>query len=85
MGSFICSVCDTSFSAKSSLKLHEASIHKGVRFSCQVCGEQFKQKGNLTRHFNSFHNPEQTEYKWNQCDKEFNSQSARLRHIEGDS
>ena len=39
----ICLICDSIFSTKGCLKIHEDSIHKNTRFSCQYCGKQYAQ------------------------------------------
>jgi len=45
-----CLFCNAIFSVKGSLKRHEDSIHKNIRFDCRDCGKQFKVKGKLTTH-----------------------------------
>ena len=35
-----CLFCNAIFSAKGSLKNHEDSIHRNIKFDCQDCGKQ---------------------------------------------
>ena len=64
-----CTVCNVNFSGKTNLKMHEESIHKGIKHSCNDCGKQFTQKASLGRHINSVHKG--IRYECDQCDKEF--------------
>ena len=71
-----CLLCNAIFSGKGSLKNHEDSIHKHIKFDCQDCGKQFTQKGKLTMHINSVHKGIQ--YKCDQCDKEFTEAGTNI-------
>ena len=37
---FECVLCNSTFALKKSLKQHDVSIHKGIKFQCQYCGKQ---------------------------------------------
>ena len=50
-----CLFCNAIFSTKETLKRHEDSIHKNIKFDCQDCGKQYKVKGLLTIHINNIH------------------------------
>ena len=39
-GYYKCQVCNSRFSGKRTLKQHEDSIHKSMKFECQNCGKQ---------------------------------------------
>ena len=61
-----CLFCNAIFSGKGSLKTHEDSIHKNIKFDCKDCGKQYKVKGILTKHINIVHKG--LKYKCDQCD-----------------
>lgn len=50
-GTFVCSVCDKSFTRKASLKNHIETVHEGKRaHACHVCFKSFAKRGNLKQH-----------------------------------
>merc|ERR1712126_647299 len=77
-GKYKCVLCDSNYSQKYNLKIHEDTIHKQVKFDCPDCGKQFTLKRSLTIHINSVHKG--IKYKCNQCDKEFTQSANRFSH-----
>ena len=52
---FKCSICNSSFTSKHSLKAHEDSSHKNIRFDCLDCGKEYKLNSQLSRHIKTVH------------------------------
>ena len=52
---FQCSLCQSGFTQKSSLKMHEESVHYGVKHKCDTCGFQATQKTKLRAHIKINH------------------------------
>ena len=52
---FNCSICDSRYSSKRSLKQHEKTIHENVKFSCKDCGKLFSRKTFLRTHIDDIH------------------------------
>ena len=75
-----CLICNSSFSEKGTLKKHENSVHKNIKFDCQDCDKQLSTKRHLTRHINSIHKG--IKYQCDQCDKEFTQSYNRLSHVQ---
>ena len=44
-----CNTCDSTFVSKQNLKVHENTIHKGLKVKCSECGKQFTGKSYLTK------------------------------------
>ena len=74
-----CLFCDAIFSHKGSLKTHEDSIHKNIKFDCQDCGKQYKEKGSLTKHINNFHRG--IKYHCDQCDFKATRKINLMKHV----
>ena len=52
---FQCSLCQSGFTQRSSLKMHEESVHYGVKHKCDTCGFQATQKTKLRAHMKINH------------------------------
>ena len=53
---FKCDICDYSFSRKSTLKTHVASVHKGKKpFKCNICDATFSENCHMKRHVSKIH------------------------------
>ena len=50
-----CDICNKSFTQKSNLRQHVASVHEGKTFKCDFCSSNFTEKGGLKRHIKSVH------------------------------
>ena len=51
-----CMICDASFTGKSSLKTHIASVHEEKKpFKCIICDDSFAESGKLKTHNASVH------------------------------
>ena len=74
-----CLICNSNYSTKGCLKIHEDSRHQKIKFDCQECGNQFTQKDGLKTHINSIHKG--IKYKCDQCERDFRSASARYYHV----
>ena len=77
MQRYKCTICDSSFSEKRILKIHEDSIHRSIRFTCQDCGKTFSLKSSLTVHIDSVHKG--IRHKCDECNKEFTNITATSR------
>ena len=76
---FICTTCNSRFSRKDSLNLHEKSVHQKNKFGCQLCGKHYGRKDALSGHINSIHKG--LKFKCDQCEKEFVQKSYLTTHI----
>ena len=54
-GEFECAKCEFKTNSKQSLKVHEDSIHNGVRYPCEHCEYKATQKSSLNRHVKNRH------------------------------
>ena len=50
-----CEKCKKSFKSKQTLKVHNDSVHKGIKYSCETCGKSFTQKSALSVHMKNLH------------------------------
>jgi len=50
-----CHQCQKTYSTRSYLNSHKATVHGGVRFRCPQCDKAFNSRGYLRRHFVSQH------------------------------
>lgn len=53
--SFLCDVCNKSFSRQSFLKQHKQAVHEKVRFSCSHCCKSFSRQNLLNNHIKTVH------------------------------
>ena len=51
----MCNACESKFTRKDSLKTHQDTLHKEIKFKCNECNNQFSKKGHLKTHQNSEH------------------------------
>ena len=78
---FKCSICDSSFSQKGTLKRHMASVHEEKKpFKCPTCDAGFAQKGKLIRHLESVHELKKP-FKCPTCDASFAQKSQLKKHL----
>ena len=84
---FFCIICNTSFSLKSSLKRHVASVHEGLKFSCSLCGKTFGQLFRLNKHISVSHgnmsvvHEEKMSFSCINCNTTFRLKSSLKRHV----
>jgi len=77
---FICSICNSEFTAKTTLKHHVQSVHVGnYTKSCPECHKEVSVM-NFKRHIKEKHRQEKKECPY--CDKEFGMSNLR-KHIRG--
>ena len=50
MKAFVCDVCNSNFSSKSTLNRHLRNSHNGEKYKCRVCGKEFKQEERMKAH-----------------------------------
>ena len=75
---YACSICDHQESRQINLKMHNQSVHQGIKYSCPICGLKFSREGTLSTHIAEKH--KERKYKCSNCDLEFNSYSSRRDH-----
>ena len=68
---FFCRSCEKTFTRNSTLKLHEETVHEGIKynFKCQKCPKEFAHLATLKQHGEVVH--EGIKYKCKECPKEF--------------
>ena len=78
-GVYSCPQCESTFSAQSSLKRHQASVHEGLKgkYSCNHC-EYSGLRDNLSRHIKSVHKA--VKYFCKVCDYQTGDQSNLRKH-----
>ena len=74
-----CLICNSMYSSMATLKIHQDSVHKEIKFDCQDCGKQFKRKNKLLVHVKIFHKFQKLQC--DKCDKEFRTESGKSNHI----
>ena len=52
---FSCNYCDYKASVKSNVRMHERSIHEGIKYECDQCDYRATQTSNLKVHKNKRH------------------------------
>ena len=50
-----CKECQKTYSTRSYLSMHKATVHGGLRFPCPQCAKVFNSRGYLRRHFIGVH------------------------------
>ena len=51
----ICQICNRSFKLKSSLDVHNKTVHLGLKLECQICKKKFVRLDVLNRHIRTIH------------------------------
>ena len=51
----ICQICNRSFKLKSSLDVHNKTVHLGLKLECQICRKKFVRLDVLNRHIRNIH------------------------------
>ncbi|XP_075210378.1 uncharacterized protein LOC142317716 [Lycorma delicatula] len=77
--SYICTVCQKSFSCSRNLKIHLASHIGGKKFACTLCPKSFNQNCHLKAHLAVHAN--EKKFKCNVCQKSFNQSFNLLTHL----
>ena len=76
-----CSICQVSFSRKSSLKRHIEAVHeKKKAHKCLICDSNFSSTDSLKQHITTVHEGKKP-HKCLICDSNFSSTSDLKRHI----
>ena len=82
---FLCKICGMSFTQKSSLKKHIATIHENKRYPCIDCDKIFTQSSGLHRHVRLFHKGEKEDIRkgstCSKCKTYFKSELKLKQHI----
>ena len=82
---FLCKICGMSFTQKSSLKKHIATIHENKRYPCKDCDKIFTQSSGLHRHVRLFHKGEKEDIRkgstCSKCNTYFKSELKLKQHI----
>ena len=76
--SFLCDICNKSFTRKNHLEIHKRCHLKEKPFLCNKCPKTFTAKSGLTRHVYT-HTGEKP-YACNECDKRFNQKGSLNCH-----
>ncbi len=77
--SLLCTVCGKKFSAVSSLRHHERTLHSETKqFRCPTCGKAFACAGNMKEHVKAVHDGRS--YLCDLCGKSFSFKNSYNRH-----
>ena len=63
------------------LKIHEDSIHRGVRYKCEDCGKGFISQESKKKHFEKYHGRTKS-LKCESCNAEFYDEKDLSKHVE---
>ena len=75
-----CDVCNKLFKSKQTLKVHNDSIHRGIKFSCETCGKSFTQKSAVKVHMKNLHGISSKSKHENDNDESTNALDSILNH-----
>jgi uncharacterized Zn-finger protein len=76
-GKYSCNQCESTYSARSNLRRHQASVHEGLTYSCDHC-EYFAPRDNLNRHLKTVHSTDN--YLCKVCDYQTRNQRSLKTH-----
>ena len=76
----LCEYCDASFTSKSGLYYHKASLHLQKKFVCKVCGKVLRRKENLLNHMFTHSGPGSQECQF--CNIKFGAKHLKNHMIE---
>ena len=75
-----CDICEKSFTMKSDLRRHVATVHNKERpFQCPQCSKTFGQSGSLKTHVSVVHNKES--FQCSKCSKTFTRKINMKEHV----
>ena len=80
LSKYVCEICSKNFKNSSVLKLHQMSIHEGIRHPCPHCSKKFNQAGTLGAHIKVAH--EGLKYPCDQCGVKVTEKKSLRQHIE---
>ena len=76
-----CTICSKTFSRKTSLKVHIAAVHEGLKpFECPKCDKKFGRKEHLKEHVVVVHDKIKR-FKCHICDKSYGANRELKRHV----
>ena len=77
-----CTICDSTFSLKSNLKIHLTTVHENSdEFKCDICRRTFEHECSLHNHVKTTHGS-MNAVGCKSCGKSFKLKSSLKRHVE---
>ena len=73
-----CPQCEKTYTTKSGLYNHQATVHRGKKHKCDQCDKEYNSKASLLDHKNSKH--EGMEYKCDLCNKKYKTKNVLKDH-----